>query len=76
MVGGEQMNNVEVKERRKKRKTFAEERKRKLAGKLFLLTLYKSNFFMLIDFLFLQTFVSFVFIYFFCMLHTVSWVLI
>lgn len=33
MVGGEQIDNVEVKERRKKRKTFAEERKRKLAGK-------------------------------------------
>ena len=34
MVGGEEINNVEVKERRKKRKTFAEERKRKLAGKI------------------------------------------
>lgn len=31
MVGGEQINNVEMKERRKKRKTFAEERKRRLA---------------------------------------------
>lgn len=31
MVGGEQLDNVEVKERRKKRKTFAEERKRRLA---------------------------------------------
>ena len=34
MVGGEEINNVEVKERRKKRKTFAEERKRKLAGEI------------------------------------------
>ncbi len=32
MVGGENKNNREVKERRKKRKRYAEERKQKLAG--------------------------------------------
>ena len=49
MVGGEQINNVEMKERRKKRKTFAEERKRRLAGKGFELLLFFSAHFGLLS---------------------------
>lgn len=34
-MGGENKENREIKERRRKRKSFAEERKRRLAGNLF-----------------------------------------
>ena len=40
MVGGEQANNTEVKERRKRKKRHAEERKKKLEGKRCILFIY------------------------------------